>query len=141
LQAIEGGLLAWDEERVGFLVTAQGQATHAMIGVAETDWVWLDGELKAVVPPLTAILNRYDATRAAAAAGDELALAVGAFGYVLRSYTERRTELRRRAEQPEVPITGRYPDEPPDLEDEPMDPTPGIPGFRPINPHARGHAR
>lgn len=95
--------LAWGPETVEGLLVAQGQVMHTAIGKAEQDWVYTRDELRAIAPPLTRILNRYDATRAAAASGDELALLIGLTGYVGRSVGERRRALAElRADEEEV---------------------------------------
>jgi hypothetical protein len=91
---------------VRFVLQAKGNALHALVGVGQQDWAYTDADLLAIAPPLTNILNRYPATRAAAAAGDELAVAVGFGGYVVRSWRERMAVLAALREQPEVPITG-----------------------------------
>jgi hypothetical protein len=85
---------AWDPEVVKGLLTAQGQALHTFAGKGADDWVYTRDELRAIAPPLTRILNRYDATRMAAATGDEFALIIGLTGYVGRSITVRRDALR-----------------------------------------------
>lgn len=89
----------WELDRVEQLLTAQGRAVHSLVGVAHEDWVYTEGDLEAIAPPLTSILNRYPATRAAASAGDELALLIGLGGYVMRSWTERRFVLEELAAQ------------------------------------------
>lgn len=98
----------WDERRVRVLLGAKGAALHALVAVEKesTEWVYTQRDLEAIAPPLTAILNRYDATRAAAAAGDELAVAIGFFGYAGRSWRERQQALARLAAQEPVPVTG-----------------------------------
>jgi hypothetical protein len=94
--------LAWDSEVVRGLLTAQGQALHTFAGKGEDDWIYTRDELRAIAPPLTRILNRYDATRAAAGTGDELALLIGLTGYVGRSISVRRDVLRaQRADEPD----------------------------------------
>jgi hypothetical protein len=108
----------WQEDRLKRLLMAQGMVLHTVAAVdkASTEWVYTQNDLAAIAPPLTAILNRYDATRAAAAAGDELALLVGLGGYVARSYRERRHALDALGEplQP-VPTPGvRQPHEDPE---------------------------
>jgi hypothetical protein len=85
--------LAWDVAVVEGCLTAQGQVLHTAIGKAETEWIYTRDELKAIAPPLTRILNRYDATRAAAGTGDEIALLLGLVGYTGRSIQERRAVL------------------------------------------------
>lgn len=104
--------VGWEEERVRQLLRAQGVVLHAAVAVDKTseEWLYSDHELRAVAGPLTNILNRYDATRAAAAVGDELALIIGLTGYASRSYLERRRLLAELADEPDVPITGLAPD-------------------------------
>lgn len=98
----------WDERRVRQLLTAKGAIVHHLAAVdpQSTEWSYTQRDLETIAPPLTAILNRYDATRAAAAAGDEMALAIGLGGYVVRSVGERRHAIARLREQPDVPVTG-----------------------------------
>lgn len=97
-------LEGWEQDVVEGLLTAQGSAAHALAGIGEQDWVYTEHDLAAIAPPLTRILNRYPATRAAAGTGDELAVMIGLGGYVTRSYVERRSVLMARAMEEEVPI-------------------------------------
>lgn len=83
----------WDPAVVKSMLQAQGAAVHAVAGKAEEDWVYTRQELSAIAPPLTRILNRYDATRVAAATGDELALLLGLTGHTMRSLQERKAAL------------------------------------------------
>lgn len=102
-------LVLWDERRIRQLLTAQGAALHMLVAVdkASDEWVHTQADLEAIAPPLTAILNRYPATQAAAAAGDELALVVGLGGYVARSYRQRMRDLAALAEgEVDVPVSG-----------------------------------
>lgn len=85
--------IVWDAAVVESCLTAKGQLLHTAIGKAEADWIYTRDELRAIAPPLTRILNRYDATRAAAATGDEIALVLGLTGYVGRSVQERRAVM------------------------------------------------
>lgn len=96
----------WEEDTVRSILTAQGAVVHTLAGVAEDDWLYLEHELGAIAPPLTRILNRYDALRAAAGTGDEMALLIGLSGYVSRSYMTRRAELAVAADLEPEPITG-----------------------------------
>lgn len=98
----------WDERRVRQLLTAQGMVLHGLVAVekASTEWVHTARDLEAIAPPLTAILNRYEPTRAAAAAGDELALVVGVAGYATRSIRERRAAIAALEAQAPQPVTG-----------------------------------
>lgn len=107
----------WEEPQVRTILRAQGLVVHNAVAVEKEgeEWVYTATELDTIAPPLTRILNRYDATRAAAGTGDELALVIGLTGYVGRSWVERRRALSAIAaaeEEPE-PITGIKPDEPP----------------------------
>lgn len=106
LHALPEPLPEWEEETVRSILNAQGGALHALAGVSEDDWVYTQTELAAIAPPLTRILNRYDATRAAAGTGDELALLIGMSGYVGRSIAERRRVLAALADQEPEPVTG-----------------------------------
>lgn len=114
----------WEEETVRSVLVAQGVLAHGAIGVAETDWAYTEADLSAIAPPLTRILNRYDATRAAAGTGDELALMIGLGGYVSRSYRERVAALEDLAEEEPVPITGVPAPEPLGEDEPPAEPVP-----------------
>jgi hypothetical protein len=96
----------WEEDAVRGILTAKGQLLHVAVGVAERDWTYTEGDLAAIAPPLTRILNRYDATRAAAGTGDEIGLIIGVGGYVTRSYRERMAALRAREQEIPVPASG-----------------------------------
>lgn len=98
----------WDERRVRALLTAKGAVLHGLVAVdkGSTEWSYTEADLAAIAPPLTAILNRYEPTRAAAHAGDELALVVGLAGYAGRSIRERREALAQLADVEPEPITG-----------------------------------
>lgn len=91
----------WDPAAVKSMLQAQGAAVHAVAGKAEEDWAYTSQELSAIAPPLTRILNRYDATRVAAATGDEFALLLGLTGHTMRSLQERKAalDMAREAEE------------------------------------------
>lgn len=99
----------WQEETIRSLLVTQGNVTHMVFnaGPEDTDtWKHTQDDLRAIAPPLTRILNRYDASRAAAAAGDEIALIAGLAAYGGRNYTKRKRLLAaQRAAEPQ-PITG-----------------------------------
>lgn len=97
--------LQWEEDTVRGVLTAQGAAVHLAIGVGDEDWLYVKSELDTIAPPLTRILNTYDATRAAAAGGDAIAAAIGFGAYGMRSIMERRAVLAERDEGPQ-PVTG-----------------------------------
>jgi hypothetical protein len=117
LHALPEPLPGWEEPQVRTILGAQGLVVHNAIAVEKEgeEWVYTKAELDTIAPPLTRILNRYDATRAAAGTGDELALVIGLTGYVGRSWVERRRALAllAAAEEEPQPITGIRPDEPP----------------------------
>jgi len=69
-------------------------------------WKQTEEDLHAIAPPMTRLLNRYDVTRAAAAAGDEIALVAALTAYGARNYTRRRRLLAAIAAQGPQPITG-----------------------------------
>ena len=96
------------EDQVRSLLEAQGAAVHWAVAVEKEsdEWLYTKADLGAIAPPLTRILNRYDATRAMAGAADEGALVIGLTGYITRSYRARRAALARRAEAPPVPVSG-----------------------------------
>ncbi|HEU4656853.1 MAG TPA: hypothetical protein VFR97_04990 [Capillimicrobium sp.] len=108
--------IRWQLSTVKGLLTAQGMATHSLIAVDKDseEWIHTQADLNAIAPPLTNILNRYDVTRAASAAGDELALIMGLAGYATRSIRERQQALAalREEEDGPQPITGIQPDHP-----------------------------
>lgn len=99
----------WDEKRVRELLVLQGEITHAALKVGADDeetWKHTRRDLDSIAPPLSRILNRYDVTRAAAAAGDEILLVTAVSRYGISNYTKRRRYLK--AQQPEgpQPVTG-----------------------------------
>lgn len=134
----------WDERRVRQLLVAKGAALHHLVAVDKqsTEWAYLPGDLDAVAPPLTAILNRYEPTRAAAHMGDEIALLVGLAGYTTRSVMERRHAIGQLQDAGPQPITGVAADGPaPEedaeqrraagyVDDEDLLPPPDLPGPR-----------
>lgn len=113
----------WDEQAVRNILTAKGQVLHGLIAVDKSsdEWIYTRGDLGAIAPPLTRILNRYPITQAAAATGDELALIIGLGGYAARSIAERKIALQAQAGQDAPqPVTGITPEgvvtEPPESE-------------------------
>jgi hypothetical protein len=134
--------LGWQEAQIKELLTTQGSATNYLLRITDDDETWkhTKEDLAAIAPPLTRILNRYDVTRAAAAAGDELALVVAVSNYGIRNYTQR-SRLIRRYREIEEPISGipeREPTEPTWSEaderafyDEPGSERPPVPNLRP----------
>lgn len=110
LEALEG----WREDTVRSLLVTQGNVTHALLKVGPEDtetWKQTEEDLNAIAPPMTRLLNRYDVTRAAAAAGDEIALGAALAAYGARNYTRRRRLLAAIAAQGPEPITGVPADE------------------------------
>jgi hypothetical protein len=103
------GLEGWEQDAVESLLRGQGAVLHAVAGVGDQDWLYTEDDLAAIAPPLTRILNRYPATRAAAGSGDELALMLGLGAYATRSWAERRDVLEQLREEEPVPITGDAP--------------------------------
>jgi hypothetical protein len=97
--------LLWEEASVRGVLTAQGAAVHMAIGKGEQDWLYLEGELATIAPPLTRILNRYPQTQALAAGGDAIAAAIGFGAYGMRSILERRAALLEAQAEPE-PVSG-----------------------------------
>lgn len=106
LHAVPALIPEWDEDTVGTLLTAKGELLHGAIGVNDNDWRYTQADLGAIAPPLTRILNRYDATRALAAAGDEALLAAAVVRYGARNVTKRRRLLAARAADEPRPVTG-----------------------------------
>jgi hypothetical protein len=111
-------LVLWTPERIRRVLTLQGNITHALVGVAERDWLWLPHELDLVCGPLADHCNRVPALAALAHLSDDAAIAAGFVSYATRSWLERTRELQRRKATPAQPITGRAPDQPP--EEEPL---------------------
>lgn len=106
----EGALFEeWDEGRIREFLELQGEVMHAILAVDELDedtWIHTEKDMRAIAPPLTRILNRYDVTRAAAAAGDEILLASAVARYGSRNYIRRRRHLARIAAAGPQPVTG-----------------------------------
>src|ERR1700733_13178143 len=59
-------VVEWDPRVVETALTVQGNSLHQLAGRGASDWIYTETELRAIVPSLTRILNRYDQTRAAA---------------------------------------------------------------------------
>jgi hypothetical protein len=97
----------WLEEQIRDLLVTQGSATNWLLRITPDDdsWIHTQEDLRSIAPPLTRILNRYDATRAAAAAGDEVALGAALFNYAARNYTKRRRIIAR-LQAIEEPVSG-----------------------------------
>lgn len=97
----------WEDEAVARLLVAKGELLHTFVGVADDDWRYTEADLRAIAPPLSRILNRYPATKAAAVGQDPLALAIATSAYAIRSAQERAAALKARAEEEvEQPVTG-----------------------------------
>jgi len=99
----------WEEDRIKQLLTVEGNALHYLLRVGPDDtetWKYTEDDLASIAPPLTNILNRYDVTRAAAAAGDEIALAAALTTYGTRNYVKRRRLLQALADAEPRPVTG-----------------------------------
>ena len=90
-------LIEISEEQVRGVLRAQGALLHGTAAVEKdsTEWVYLQADLDAIVPPLTRIVNRYDVLARAMAHGDFLAIALGMAGYGKRSLEERAAGLAR----------------------------------------------
>lgn len=104
-----GFLEEWDEGRVRELLELQGEVTHAVFNGGPLDdetWLHTERDLRAIAPPLTRILNRYDPTRAAAVMGDEALLIASVGRYGVRNYTKRRRYLAAQQDQQPAPVTG-----------------------------------
>ncbi len=103
----------WKEDTIKDLLLTQGNVTNYLLRLGDDDDTWKQTEedLRAISRPLTRILNRYDATRAAAAAGDEIALGAAITAYGTRNYARRRRILAAIAAQEPAPITGVPADE------------------------------
>lgn len=89
--------LEWDPKVVRGLLENAGVGIHGLVGKAQEDWVFTQKELGAISGPLTRILNRYPATAAAAAAGDEIAVLLGFGAYTARSLKERKAAVEAAA--------------------------------------------
>jgi hypothetical protein len=108
--------LGWEEATIREALSTQGELLHELARwrlaldeeEAEDVWMHTDRDLRAIAPPLTRILNRYDVTRAAAVAGDEALLAAGIARYGARNVIKtRRLLAMQRARVQEVPSSGR----------------------------------
>ena len=118
-----GILEEWDEQRIREFLVLQGEVTHALLAVGPEDtetWLQTEQDLGSIAPPLTRIMNRYDVTRAAAAAGDEILLVTAVGRYGLRNYSKRRRLLKLQAAAEPQPITGvpAEPDSGPESDEE-----------------------
>lgn len=136
----------WDVARVRELLELQGEVTHAALQVGaddETTWIHTERDLRAIAPPLTRILNRYDATRAAAAAGDELLLAAALGRYGVRNFKTRRRLIAHQALQGPVPVTGvaAEPDTGPEVDEDWQRVHAGLPVDAPPDITPRGGRR
>ena len=104
-------LEGWREETVRELLTTQGHVTHLALRVREANdqetWKHTREDLDRIAPPLTRMLNRYDVTRAAAAAGDEISLAAAVGAYATRNVIARQRLLAQARAMGEVPVSGR----------------------------------
>jgi hypothetical protein len=101
----------WEEKTIREALTLQGELLHSAaewrLGVDGTDiWLHTERDLAAIAPPLTRILNRYDVTRAAAAAGDEGLLAAAILRYGSRNVIRTRRVLAARRAEPDRPRSG-----------------------------------
>jgi hypothetical protein len=111
----------WDEERIREFFMMGSETLHWMLRVGPEDeetFKATERDLDAMVPPATRIANRYDAIRAAAAAGDEVLLAAALTRYGLRNYARRRRLLAALAAAPPQPASGEaaLPDTGPDTD-------------------------
>lgn len=97
------GLPPVTEEQVHSVLFTAGDGVHAVAGVGEYDWVMTQRDLDRIAPPLTRVLNRYDAAKVAAAYSDEFALLMGVGLYGWRSMLERVAVLRAQDESSEGP--------------------------------------
>lgn len=91
----------WLEENIRGHLELFGEGLHGVFGRAEKDWLMTQKDLDRIGGPLTRILNRYDATRAIAAASDPIALAAGTGTYAVRSVLQARAADMARREDAE----------------------------------------
>lgn len=97
----------WEEAQVRTLLKIQGGALHMLLSGGHPEaWKYTKDDLSDIAGPLTRIANRYPLSRAAAAAGDELALVAALGKYGIRSMVQRgqaiaQAELDALDEQPE----------------------------------------
>lgn len=99
----------WDVERIREGLELAGETAHWLFNGGPEDeetWLMTQQDLRAIAPPLTRVLNRYDATRAAAAAGDEALLTAALVRYGARNYTRRRYHIRQTQAAGPRPVTG-----------------------------------
>jgi hypothetical protein len=102
----ELGLFDVTEAQVRELLIAQGALVHGFLAIEKgsEEWVWLQAELDAIVPPLTRIVNRYDFLRRAAEHADPLPIGMALFSYTQRSLAERgRTQAEHVASEEAEP--------------------------------------
>ncbi|MFL5910773.1 MAG: hypothetical protein ACJ768_09435 [Gaiellaceae bacterium] len=133
----------WEESTIRDALVLQGEIAHSLVEwrleLDGTDvWQHTQKDLRAIAPPLTRILNRYEPTRLAAAAGDEALLAAGLMRYASRNVMRTRRAMANR--QPPAgpqPVTGTPaepgtgPEHDPDWQRVHSDPLGGPPNLTP----------
>lgn len=75
----------WEGDAIRQHLQWFGAGLHELVGRGDRDWLMTKADLDRIGPPLERILNRYDTTRAVAAASDPIALAGGTMIYAVRS--------------------------------------------------------
>jgi hypothetical protein len=115
-----------DEQVRAFLFTA-GDGLHAAFGVGDHDWLMTMRDLDRIGPPLTRIVNRYEATKIVAGFSDEAAVVMGFGLWGWRSVLERvaiiREQERATGERPRpAPAPSSPPTRPPPPPEAPAPP-------------------
>ena len=112
------GVIAWEEEKLRDVMRVIGDGAHAIAGVAESDWAFIDADLDRIVPPLTRIMNRVPVLAKASEASDPLAVGIGFGLYGWRSAWERAAALKDQERKPRAaspappPTAARQPPRP-----------------------------
>jgi hypothetical protein len=106
-------LAQWEEAAIRGYLTMVGDGAHELYawrfrsahgaGEAEQAWRMTEVDLDRIAPPLTRILNRYDAIRRVAPASDPIAVAVGTGMWAWRSALQSAAAARRAEESAQRP--------------------------------------
>jgi hypothetical protein len=105
--------MGWEEQQLRDLLRGLGDGAHAVAGVGDADWAFIEADLDRIAPPLTRIMNRVPVLQAAAEKSDPLAVGIGFGLYGWRSAIERRTVLAREEREAMGPQAPQQPPPPP----------------------------
>jgi hypothetical protein len=94
-----------EEPKVRHALFVAGDGLHAAFGVGEYDWLMTQRDLDRIAPPLTRIINRYEAAKIVAGFSDEAAVVMGVGLWGWRSVLERVAVIRAQ-ERGETPSMG-----------------------------------